>query len=171
MPLTSSATAVTCRVDCQLLALRTSDVAEVLPMVELSTVPEMPRLLHGFVAARGGMTPVVRLEAMLGASSAEPVPLTPAEALARSLILTRCGESMLGFVCESPGLLGYAPDDLIRLPEGHALNACCRWMIPQNEGPAIPLLEPTHLLFEAERLKAQQLAARVEARLSAISPP
>ncbi|MDB6139427.1 MAG: chemotaxis protein CheW [Verrucomicrobiaceae bacterium] len=142
------------------MALEASSVREVVPSVKLVTVPEMPRLLRGFVAIDQEMVPVIRLEQILDPGASSP----PMRLQDRIVIIELEGQA-LGWLADADmETLHFRTRDTVALPAGHVLNRCATHVVSVN--PPIVLLNPQLLLLEAERARLQQLRQRLQERLA-----
>lgn len=169
MPRTGSDTALTFHVDDHPLALESSSVREILRMVELNAVPEMPAFLCGFLAIRDRVVPILDLGWFFRGEQPHPIPKDPAELLNQNIVLCQCGDRTLGWVCTAPHLLTYRANELFPLPSDHIMNRCCEWIIATRQGLSFPLIEPERLLLEEERARVATLTQRMAERLAALA--
>lgn len=148
--------------------MRIEHAREVVPFAALRAVPEMPRLLAGFLEVDHELVPILRLEDLLRLE-------LPGEAwvpgIDHRIVIARGGDALVGWAIE-PGasVVRFSKEELARLPAGHSLNECAAFVIPRPPPePSIVLLEVDRLMLEKERICVEDMRERVAERLSALS--
>jgi chemotaxis-related protein WspB len=81
------------RIGSEHYALDTAQIAEVLPLLEITRVPRAPVGVAGLISYRGGCVPVIDLSELMLGEPARPY-------ISTRLILVRHGEHLLGLIAE-----------------------------------------------------------------------
>jgi chemotaxis-related protein WspB len=95
------------RIGSQSYALDTARIAEVLPLLEITRVPQAPVGVAGLINYRGRSVPVVDLSELMLGEPARPY-------ISTRLILVHYGEHLLGLIAE------HATETMRREPESFA---------------------------------------------------
>lgn len=146
------------RVAGQSLAIRRSDTAEILPLPQLTRLPEAPPILRGAFHLGPELVLVLPMADLLGLTG-------PAEgsALYHHLLLIprREGRSRLAFLVDRVLDITEAPSRLI--PGTASFNECVEGDL-RHEGALIPLIALPRLLAAREEARLAAFAARARLR-------
>ncbi|HTI02469.1 MAG TPA: chemotaxis protein CheW [Acidisoma sp.] len=146
------------------LAIRQSEIAEILPLPRLKVVPEAPPILSGAFHLGGETVFVLPLAELLGLSG-------PSEgsALYHHLLLLppRAGEVRLAFLVERVMESVLAEPHL--LAPGASFNDCVEGDL-RFQGELVPLLNAGRLLAAEERARLAAFADRSLARGAGFEP-
>lgn len=144
------------------LGLEAAHVVEVLPSLRLVTPPEMPPLLHGFIAVAGRLIPVIRLEKILHGPHFDSQRM----GLEDRLVVARLGRLEVAWVAGADmEPMSYRTRDCVVLPPDHLLNNCASHIVPGALEPVV-VLSTEKLLLEEERLRLDQLRQMAAERIS-----
>jgi purine-binding chemotaxis protein CheW len=92
-------------------ALPLREVAEILRMVAITPVPEVPRWVVGVINLRGRVIPVIDLRRRLGIEPAEPGLNTP-------ILVVEQGARKLGLIADAVRDVLALPDEALEAPDG-----------------------------------------------------
>lgn len=162
-PVAFSAPILVLRVAGHSLAIRQSDVEEILPLPRLTPLPEAPPILLGVFHLAGAVVLVLPLAALLGLAG-------PAEGIALYhhllLLRPRDGEPRLALrVDRVTDILNAAP---ALLPPGESFNDCVEGDL-RLDGGLVPLISGERLLTVYERTRMVAFAARQAERAEAFA--
>lgn len=144
------------RLDRHRLALPAEAVVQIIPMVTITPVPQLPTAVAGVINVHGSVVPVVNLGYHLGLASCTCELYTP-------IILVTLGEHTVGLIVDEVlDVVGLAaglalPADKM-LPEGLREAPVVQGLADVGDGLVV-ILDPCHL-FEPDQ--AQLLAEAVE---------
>lgn len=124
-------------------ALSIEHVAQIIPMLRLTAVPQVDQMIEGVANIHGSVVPVISVRRYLGLPYREPGLYTP-------IVLTRIGERLIGLIVDEvrdvltvPGQQVVSPKDI--LPETVGNLPVMSGVVYQHD-QSILLLEPRHLL-------------------------
>lgn len=124
-------------------ALSIEHVAQIIPMLRLTAMPQVDQMIEGVANIHGNVVPVISVRRYLGMPYRDPGLYTP-------IILTRIGERLIGLIVDEvrdvltvPGQQVVAPKDI--LPETIGNLPVMSGVVYQHD-QSILLLEPRHLL-------------------------
>lgn len=138
------------------LAVR--ELAEIVPMAELSCRGDEPSVLAGFLNLRGAAVPVLRTSRLLEIASA-PV---GAEG---SIVVVRHGDERFGLVVNAVRqITATARDAVVALASPVRASSAAR--IGER---IVPILSLSELLLQQERLRIEELRASHNRRLAELS--
>lgn len=148
----------------RLLAIRQSEIAELLPLPRLNTVPEAPALVLGAFHLGRETVFVLPLAGLLGLSGA-----AEGQGLYHHLLLLprRAGEPRLAFLVERVTDSVGAEPRLVA--PGASLNGCVEGDL-RFQGDLVPLLSAERLLAAEERARLAAFADRHLARAAGLQP-
>jgi purine-binding chemotaxis protein CheW len=92
-------------------ALPLREVAEILRMVAITPMPEVPRWVVGVINLRGRVIPVIDLRRRLGIEPAEPGLNTP-------ILVVEQGARKLGLIADAVRDVLALPDEALEAPDG-----------------------------------------------------
>lgn len=142
----------------QKYAVSSADVAEIVPMAELRSLPGAPTLLAGFLNLGGCLVPVIRLHHLFGLPVAIPELWTPL------VILRDSGRRLAVLVDSVTHTLAIEIDAILPLPLQHAVNQCVIGVV-RSGNDAISILSPQRLLLEQENNAIAQLQQMARQRI------
>jgi chemotaxis signal transduction protein len=152
------------RVAGQSLAIRLSDAAEILPLPELTRLPDAPPILKGVFHLGPELVLVLPMADLLGLAG-------PAEGIAlyhHLLLIPRHeGRTRLAFLVDRVVDITEAPSRLI--PGTASYNECVEGDL-RHEGTLIPLIALPRLLAAREEARLAAFAARARLRAAAFVP-
>jgi purine-binding chemotaxis protein CheW len=119
-------------------------VAEIVPMAALSTPPNRPILIEGFLNLAGSAIPVIRLERLFGLPVREVELYTPL-----LVVRTQAGPLAL-WVERVTGVCAVSESAPLTIEPGHSFNGCVEALLGTPE-QRIHLLAVERLLLEKER--------------------
>jgi purine-binding chemotaxis protein CheW len=154
---------VTFRLGQETYALPLEPVVQIVPMVTITSLPEIDDPVAGVINVRGQAVPVVDMRWHIGLEQASYLLHTP-------IILIRIGQSTVGLVVDEVlDVLGLAAGELIQpaaiLPQGLSQAPVLDALAPIS-GHLAPLLDPEHL-FRPEQRQALARVAELLPQLSA----
>jgi purine-binding chemotaxis protein CheW len=146
------------------LAIRQGEIAEILPLPRLNTVPEAPPLLLGAFHLGGETVFVLPLAGLLGLSA-----VPEGDPLYHHLLLLprRPGETRLALLVERVTESVGAEPHL--LAPGASFNDCVDGDL-RYQGEVVPLLSTNRLLAAEERARLAAFAERSLARSDGLQP-
>ncbi|MCB8876197.1 chemotaxis protein CheW [Acidisoma silvae] len=147
------------------LALRQSEVVEILPLPRLAAVPDAPPILAGAFSLAGQAVFVLPLAGLLGLSG-------PAEGTAlyhHLLLLPAKGSDARFALCVDRVTDRLAAEPPQPVPPGESFNGCVEAEIRHGDA-LVPLLSVQRLLTFYEREKLLAFAARASSRDALFQP-
>ncbi len=143
------------------LALRVTDVREVLPCPNLIALPGMPSLLGGWFELDGQTATVLRLDRIL------ELPDRPPGLYAHLLRLKGVEPACLLLADEVCDVVALPPARGV--PVGHTFNECVTGWV-EWAGRVWHLLDKDRLLLREESFAVAEFASRAQARLAKLAP-
>lgn len=145
------------------MALKADHVRQVLPMMELHGVPEMPPIVEGFVALKDGLVPVIDLATLL---KVETRPAEAADANRQIIVANSHNKSLAWTTDGEVKLYSFVPQDFTEVSEVLRINPCVEGVIACADLEPATLLDPERLLLEGERAALDQMRIRTDNRLA-----
>lgn len=138
-----------------------ASVEEIVPMAELSILPNAPSFLAGLLDIGRQLVAVVSLRRLLGMPAGQRSLYTPIVIL-KSMPLALEVDGLTRIV-EISG------DDLIPIADGQSLNNFATG-VARLDGNTVVLLSPDEILLEQEQRSVAELVELAQQRLSQIEP-
>jgi purine-binding chemotaxis protein CheW len=140
----------------KMLALEILKVQEIIRMVEITPLPNMPSFALGVINLRGTIVPIINIREKLSLPDRSP-------SIKTCIILCRAADGMFGFLVDDVAEVMNLPREAVDAPESGPdwLRSDLFLGVGKLTGKLLVIIDSDRLLSEAEQKELQQVSSRM----------